>query len=159
MLSSDCRDRRADLIVKTGDQAEDRVSRQMAPLRGQRDSRSVTGGPLQHGRTTPGAYRLTADVGMPDFGVEFHYWRPEGVFARYPDVDGVCAALVRGAWGPFEGTLQVREVVPAADRVGVDVRCGVGMYVGDFLRDSTGSVGGHVGDALAAGLRQRNAVQ
>ena len=31
VLSKDWRDRRADLMVRTGDQAEDRVSRQIAP--------------------------------------------------------------------------------------------------------------------------------
>jgi hypothetical protein len=31
VLRRDCRERRADLIVRTGDQAEPRVSRQMAP--------------------------------------------------------------------------------------------------------------------------------
>ena len=33
VLSSDCRERRADLMVRTGDQADDKVSRQMAPFR------------------------------------------------------------------------------------------------------------------------------
>ncbi len=33
VLRRDCRDKRADLIVRTGDQAEERVSRQMAPYR------------------------------------------------------------------------------------------------------------------------------
>jgi hypothetical protein len=31
VLSSDCRERRADFIVRTGDQAEPSVSRQIAP--------------------------------------------------------------------------------------------------------------------------------
>jgi len=91
-----------------------------------------------------GAYRLTAHVRMPYFGVELHDWWPERVLARYPDVDRVCAALVRCPRGTFERALQMCEVVTASDRVCVDVRCGVGVYVGNFFRDSTGSVGRHV---------------
>ena len=81
---------------------------------------------------------------MPDFGVELHDWWPEGVFARYSDVNQVCAALIWGSRWPFERAFQMGEVVTTSNGVCEDVRCGVGMDIGDFFCDSAGSVGRHV---------------
>lgn len=90
---------------------------------------------------------------MPYFGVEFHYWGSEGVFAWYSDVDHVCAALVRGPRWAFEGAFEMCEVVAAADGVSENVGGGVGVDVGHFFGDSTGSVSRHVGDGLIRWIR------
>lgn len=67
-----------------------------------------------------GTYGLTADVGMPDFVLEFHDRRPEWVFIGDLDVDLVYASLVlRPGWA-FERALQVCQVLPVADSIRLD---------------------------------------
>lgn len=58
------------------------------------------------------AYRLTADIGMPDLGLELHDRRAEWVFIGYPDVDKISAILVGSTRRTFEGTPDMSEVVP-----------------------------------------------
>ena len=50
-------------------------------------------------------YCLAANVWMPDFRIELHYWRAKRVVVRYLDVDCVCASLVRCARWSLEGAL------------------------------------------------------
>ena len=58
VLRRDCRDSRADLIVRTGDHAEPRVSRQIAPCEEVRMLRAA-------GKKRLLTYSLAANVWMP----------------------------------------------------------------------------------------------
>lgn len=72
VLSSDCSDRRDDLIVRTGDHADDSVSRQIAPYSSNKQLDRPL--PLYVYHMLQGAtHRLTADIGVPDLGLELHH--------------------------------------------------------------------------------------
>jgi hypothetical protein len=88
VLRSDCKERRADLIVRTGDQAVPRVSRQIAPYNMLTIRISVTGD----------TYSLTADIWMPQLCLEKHLRRPKGVFLRNFDVYYICTAFIGRIW-------------------------------------------------------------
>jgi len=114
VLRSDCRDRRADLIVRTGDQAEESVSRHIAPYG--RETVSI-----KWVASESSTYSLTANIWMPHLRVEFHDWRPEGVISGYLDIDNVIPSLIWCAWWTFEGAFQVCQVI--------SVPHGTGEYV------------------------------
>jgi hypothetical protein len=75
-------------MVRTGDQALPRVSRQMAPWI-RLLARCMTG--RKFGREM---YSLGADIWMPEFRDEFHDGRFEGVVIWDLNIDDVCAALI-----------------------------------------------------------------
>ena len=65
------------------------------------------------------AYCLTADIRMPDLGVELYYRRLEGIVFGDPDVNGECAAGVGSVGRRWEAALEVGEV-PVIGMVGHD---------------------------------------
>jgi hypothetical protein len=94
-------------MVRTGDQAEERVSRQIAPYA----KRFVSLAPKQrHLSALWGlgcTYRLTADIRVPDFGVKLHNRRPKWIFVWDFDVYDEVATFIGRAWGTSELSLQV----------------------------------------------------
>lgn len=85
-------------------------------------------------------YRLAADVGMPDFGVEFHDWRLEWVVIWYSDVDGICASFIRGTGGAQEGSLEMGQVVAVTDQGCGDLGEVIALDIGDFFGDAAVAV-------------------
>ena len=146
---------RADLMVRTGDQAEERVSRQIAPWK--RDSLAYVQwwkGWRGRGCST---YRLAADIWVPDLGIELHYRGAEGVIIWYPDVDIICTTFIGRAGRALEGTLEVCEV-GRTDGAGFDIGEGVAVDIGYFFLDPASSAGRHAGEGraeLSVGMRDR----
>ena len=95
VLRSDCREMRAALIVRTGDHAVDKVSRQMAPCKKHLVRRNTWTGERSN-------YRLTADIWVPDLCLELHHGGLERVIARYPNIDLVDSPFVRRSRRPLE---------------------------------------------------------
>ena len=80
---------------------------------------------------------------MPHLRVELHDRRPKRVFAGYPDIDVICAALVWCTRRAFEGALEVEQVRTIADSIRRDVGEGVGADVGNLFSYATSAVGCH----------------
>lgn len=132
-------------MVRTGDQAVERVSRHIAPCH----TISNHYPPPPASAAAPGAlgqglaYRLTADIGVPDFGLELHDWRPERVFRGYFDVNFIGSTLVGSTWGSSEGSPQVGEVVPTSHRFSCNLRVGIRMDICDLLCNTARTVRSH----------------
>lgn len=69
--------------------------------------------------------RLTANVGMPHFGVELHDRGPKWIVIRDADIDFIGTSLVRGAGWSSKGALEVGDVISTTDRFRLDLRLGV----------------------------------
>ncbi len=136
VLRRDCREIRADLIVRTGDHADDRVSKQIAPYA---SPQSVT---LEHYNHVACAYGLTADVGMPDLGLELHHGRPERVLCWYLYVNPVPSALIWSIWWAEKLAPKMRQVIR---NYRFDQYPGVRVVldIGDFLGDTASATGAH----------------
>lgn len=78
-----------------------RVSRQMAPW-----TRVSRWHEFGEGR----AYRLTADVGVPDLGVEAHLRGLERVVVGDHNIDHELAAGIWAVWWSGDGALEVEQV-------------------------------------------------
>lgn len=102
---------RADLMVRTGDQLWERVSRQMAPLK----KYKYELGERISGRRN--AYRLTADIRVPYPSLELHGRRTKRVVVWYPHVYEESAAFIWCIWWTFELPLEVRQVVCVTRRL------------------------------------------
>ena len=86
---------------------------------------------------------MTADIRMPDLGLEFHGRRSEWIFSRYSDIDLVGATFIRGARRTRKRASEVGNVTVAANRFRRDLRAGICADIRDFLRDTAGPVGSH----------------
>lgn len=93
------------------------------------------------GQVMNDTYGLAADVGMPDFGVEFHDGRAEWVLGWDADVDDKAASLVRRARRAGNAGLEVRQVAGLGG-LGRDLAAGVGFDVGQLFGDAPGTTGG-----------------
>lgn len=94
-------------MVRTGDQAVERVSRQMAPYK-PNNQRLHNEAVMDNDRI----YRLAADIWMPDFSVELHDWRPKRVIAWNFDIDCIHPPFIWCAGWSLEGALEMCKVVP-----------------------------------------------
>lgn len=94
------------------------------------------------GRLTA-TYRLTADIWMPDLGLELHDRRTERVFIGYLNVHKICTVFVGRAWGAFEGTPEMSEVVTTSQWISRDLRMRIRVDVCDFFRDTAVAIGSH----------------
>lgn len=137
VLSKDWRDRRADLMVRTGDQAEDRVSRQIAPYESHLSVSFAAAG------SDDRAYSLAADIGMPHFGIEFHYWRSKWILSRYSNINGICAAFIRRPRRALERAFKMRQIFPIPQRTRGYVRKRIGVNIGNLFRNTTCTTGRH----------------
>lgn len=145
VLSNDCSDRRADLIVRTGDHAVDSVSRQIAPYS------KATLGPVLSSTShailrapgIPVTHRLTADIGMPDLGLEFHNRWSERVFCRDLDIDIIATTFV---WGPRrarERATQMGDILVITHGVCQNLRAAIRVDISQLFRNPTRSIGSH----------------
>ena len=91
-------------MVSTGDQAEDKVSRQMAPC-------TLAISIIPSFRLKFTTYCLTADVWMPNFRLKLHDGRPEGILRRYSDVNDICSSFIRGSWRPLERSFEMHDII------------------------------------------------
>jgi len=80
---------------------------------------------------------------MPDLGIKLHYWWPEGVVIRYPNIDGVGSPVIRCTGGTLERALEMCKIISITNRAGGDVRDGVCMYIGNFFGDTTSTTRRH----------------
>lgn len=96
VLSKDCSESRADLIVRTGDQALESVSRQIAPYIGYQNP------VLLKCISWKSTDRLAADIWMPHFGFKLHGRWSERVVGGDFDIDVVGATFIRGARWPWK---------------------------------------------------------
>ena len=76
----------------------------------------------EEGRREEKAHGLTADIGMPDLGIELHYRRAKRVIIWYPHIHHICPSLIRCAWRTFECTFEVCEIGAVAYGAGLYVR-------------------------------------
>jgi len=98
-------------MVRTGDQADDRVSRQIAPYtHGQGAGKDMK-------TLTCDTYCLAADVRMPHLGVELHYRRSERILAWYSNIDLVYATFVGRPWRTLERTFEVHQTIATIGRL------------------------------------------
>jgi hypothetical protein len=88
---------------------------------------------------------------MPDLGVELHHRWAEWIFIWYPDIDDVCAVLVSGTWWSLERSLQMCQIIATSNWISENVGLAIGVDVCNLLCDTTSSVGGHFGLAVARG--------
>jgi hypothetical protein len=97
-------------MVNTGDQAVPRVSRQIAPWAEdcQWWAQKNRGGNIYY--ISGWTYSLTADVGVPDFGIELHGGGAKRIVGVNLDVDDVGASFIWRARGTRYLCLQVRQV-------------------------------------------------
>lgn len=94
---------------------------------------------------------MAADIGMPDFGLEFHDWGPERVIGGNFDIDIISATLVRSTRGPWKRATQVCYILLFIHRHSCNLGLGIGMDVGNFLANSAHSITRH--DYLCSALR------
>lgn len=87
---------------------------------------------------------LTADVWMPYFGIELHYWGAERVLSRYSDINRICASFIWGSGWTLKRTFKMCQVFPISERAGRYIQKGVIMGIGNLFRNSTSPVGSHV---------------
>lgn len=80
---------------------------------------------------------------MPNFGLKLHDWRSERVVCGNLDVDLVSTAFVRGIWGTWEDSSQVRHIILAADGLRRDLRVCVGMDISQFLGNTPRPITSH----------------
>lgn len=95
----DWRERRTDLMVKTGDQAVLKVSRQIAPYFSKSTFPSLVLKLI--------TYSLTADIWMPELSCELHYWWTERIFIWDFDVDNISTSFIGCVWWTHKGSLKV----------------------------------------------------
>jgi hypothetical protein len=138
VLSRDCRERRADLMVRTGDQAVPRVSRQMAPC-------CLLVSVWKAWRST---HSLTADIGMPELGLEEHLRRLEWIFLRNFDVYHICTSLIWGIWGTWESSDQMSDI-RSFRWLCIYLRLDICLDVLQLLVHSSYAVGSHLGSEEA----------
>lgn len=140
LSKSDCSDNKVDLIVSTGDQAVLRVSRQIAPCF---PALLMWMGSFRGRGTT---YGLTADVGMPNFGIELHNRRAEGVFGWDLHVNDIAPPFVRRARRTKDASLEVCQVIATLGRLGRYIRVGnIDTHVAQLFGNTAHSAGRHRG--------------
>jgi hypothetical protein len=89
-------------------------------------------------------YGLTADVGMPDLGIELHNRRAEGVFCGDLDVDNIPPPFVRCTRRTKDAGLEVRQVITTLGRFGRDIRVGnIGAHIAQLFGNTAHSTGRH----------------
>jgi hypothetical protein len=135
---------RADLIVRTGDQADERVSRQIAPYE-MKISTQAPPLPVLSREThaeAKAAYSYTADIRVPQFGVELHDRRSKGVFVGYSDVYVVFPTFIGCVWWPHEAAAKMSQVV-VSNGLYFNMAVRITVHVGDFLGDPASPMGTH----------------
>ena len=137
VLSSDCRDNNADRTVKTGDQALESVSRQMAPWRYTVSEDSLANTAVGY------AYCLAANVGMPHFRFKFHAGGTKGVVGRDGDLDIEGTTFIGSPRRTRKGSTQIRDIIMISDRFDFDLGMGIGLDVGKFFAHASHAISRH----------------
>ena len=89
---------------------------------------------------------MTADIRVPDLGVESHLGCFERIFGVQADVDDIGASFVRGSIRAFEGAFEVCEIIEAACWLHSDLGVRIRLEVCKLFGDTTVTLASHVED-------------
>ena len=103
----------------------------------------------------PVTHRLTADIGMPDLGLEFHNWWFERVLCRDRDVDIIVPTFVRSPWRTWERATQMGDILVITHGVCRNLRAAIRMDISQLFRNPTRSIGSHQPNATVGEKRKK----
>lgn len=96
--------------------------------------------------------RLTANVGMPDSGNEFHGRRPKWILVGDLDVDFEGASFVGCTRWPWECPPNMRNVIVSPNWLCCDLRYCICANIGELFCETAHPVGSHGGCRVVTGL-------